>query len=310
MNKIPIVLAFTPNYFVPAATCLLSIFKNTTANARFHIICLLSEELPEKFEEDLKLLVEKERADFSFIYLGGQLSGVYVDEKYSIATMFRLLTPRLLPEHDKIIYIDCDIIVQNDLAELYSSIDLGENYLGGVREAPLDFQLKHLRSIGCDAGYVNAGFLVMNLKQLRQDNMAERFVERAYVGGLEFFDQDILNILCHGRIVFLPPYYNSIRTFYLPEYKKDFFKCYDEEDYMNVLDHGTVHYTGSKPWNTFTVKFDLWWWYYEQLPQQIKDYGQVSKNIHMLYKVYDTKVGRLLIDGLKTVYRKIRSKRT
>ncbi|UVO70313.1 hypothetical protein NXW64_04050 [Bacteroides ovatus] len=47
-GMIPLVVAFTPNYFVPAATCLYSIFENMQMEVRLHIICLLSEELPER----------------------------------------------------------------------------------------------------------------------------------------------------------------------------------------------------------------------------------------------------------------------
>ena len=54
----------------------------------------------------------------------------------------------------------------------------------------------------------------MNLAQLRQDNMVPRFLEAAKAEGLQFPDQDVLNQLCKDRILGLPPYYNSIRTFF------------------------------------------------------------------------------------------------
>jgi UDP-glucose:(galactosyl)LPS alpha-1,2-glucosyltransferase len=304
-NKIPVVLAFTPDYFVAASTCLLSILKQASAAAHFHVICLLSLELDPGQKGALQLL-GKDRAEFTFLDLQDQLRDVYVDKQFSIATMFRLLTPELLKEYDKVIYIDCDIIVQHDLEQIYQNTELGNNYLAGVKEAPLAFQLGHLHEIGASAAYINAGFLLMNLKSLREDHIVPEFISMAQRGGLRFFDQDILNIVCKGRILFLPPYYNSIRTFYLPQYKAAFLNCYTEEDYLQVMHRSTAHYTGAKPWNTFTVKFDLWWDHYEALPDSIKSYGQVNRRMQKLYYLYRRRTGRYLVDVTQSLYRKLK----
>ena len=67
-GMIPLVVAFTPNYFVPAATCLYSIFENMQMEVRLHIICLLSEELPERLKQKIQQ-IGGERACYSFVYL-------------------------------------------------------------------------------------------------------------------------------------------------------------------------------------------------------------------------------------------------
>lgn len=54
VNEVPIVIAFTPNYFIPAATCLYSILKHSQEAEKFHVICLLTEELPQRMKENLK----------------------------------------------------------------------------------------------------------------------------------------------------------------------------------------------------------------------------------------------------------------
>ncbi|HFK5529222.1 TPA: glycosyltransferase family 8 protein [Elizabethkingia anophelis] len=307
MSKaIPLVLAFTPNYFIPAATCLYSIIKNSSKAEKFHVICLLTEELPLDMIEKLKRLTS-DRIQYSFINLTGKLKDVYIDERYTIAASYRLLLPDLLPEYDKALYIDCDVIVRNNLAELYNEIDLKDNYLAAVYEASLDFQIPYLHSIGSRPGeYINSGFLIMNLKQLRQDGMVTRFLQAAKSDGLQFPDQDVLNKLCKGRILALPPYYNSIRTFFLPQYKKDFLNYYSEKDWNNVQEHGTIHYTGAKPWNSFTVKFRDWWDYYEQLPTEIKNEWQVNNKMYTLYRLYRTAIGSFFINSLQSIYRKLK----
>ncbi|MDE5493053.1 glycosyltransferase family 8 protein [Elizabethkingia meningoseptica] len=307
MSKaIPLVLAFTPNYFIPAATCLYSILKNSSEAEKLHVICLLTEELPLRMIEKLKRLTG-DRIQYSFINLTGKLQDIYIDERYTVAASYRLLLPDLLPEYDQALYIDCDVIVRNNLAKLYNEIDLKDNYLAAVYEASLDFQIPYLNSIGSKPGeYINSGFLIMNLKQLRQDGMVAQFLKAAKADGLQFPDQDVLNQLCKGRILALPPYYNSIRTFFLPQYKKYFLKYYSEEDWKSVQEHGTIHYTGAKPWNNFTVKFKEWWDYYEQLPSEIKTEWTVNKKIHVLYKIYYTRIGNFLISTLQKLYRKLK----
>lgn len=302
----PIVLAFTPNYLIPAVTCILSILEHSEDTDVFHIICLLSQPLPQKKKKKLRR-VNKSRLHFSFINLQGKLEEIYVNEKYTVAASYRLLLPKLLPEYQKVLYIDCDVIVRNNLAKLFREIEMGDNYLAGVFETTLDFQLTHMKAIGCEPGsYINSGFLVMNLELLRQDDMVSKFIEASKEKGLEFPDQDVLNQLCKGRILGLAPYYNSIRTFYLPQYKTDFLTYYTEEDWQSVQTHGTVHYTGTKPWDAFTIEFSTWWKYYEMLPAEIKEEGSINKKMQRLYRIYNTLLGAFIIDKVQSVYRKIK----
>ncbi|AJW64738.1 General stress protein A [Elizabethkingia miricola] len=306
--EIPIVVAFTPNYLIPAATCLHSVLKNSPESEKFHVICLLTEELPQRMKEKLERLGGK-RIRYSFMNLTGRLQDIYIDERYTAAASYRLLLPDLLPEYDKILYTDCDVVIRNDLAELYKGIDLGDNYLAGVYESVLDFQVDYVKSIGCEPGqYINSGFLVMNLIKLREDNMVSKFLEAAKIEGLQFPDQDVLNQLCKNKILGLPPYYNGIRTFFLLQYKKEFLQRYSEEDWLQVQQNGTVHYTGAKPWNSFTIKFDTWWDYYEQLPIEMKNEWAVNKKMYRLYKLYRTTIGNFLISSLQTIYRKLNSR--
>lgn len=305
-GKIPLVLAFTPNYFIPAAVCILSVLKHAEPADYFHIICLLSEPLPDRMQQQLRRLGGN-RAHCSFIDLRGKLQGIYVDEKYTIAASYRLLLPDLFPGYAKVLYVDCDMVVRNNLARLYRETELGNNYLAGVFEATLDFQVAHIKAVGCEPGkYVNSGFLLMNLKQLREDNMVDKFLAASKSAELEFPDQDVLNKLCRGRILGLPPYYNGIRTFYLPRYKSDFLKYYTEEEWDRINAQGTVHYTGTKPWAAFTVQFDVWWAYYAQLPREIRKEEQVNGKVKCLAKVYRTPLGGGLVDGLQAIYRKLK----
>jgi len=305
-ERIPLVLAFTPDYFIPAAVCLLSVFRHARPDDCFDVICLLTEPMPENMRHQLHRL-GCQRTRYLFIDLQHELQDVEVDDKYTVASCYRLLLPRLLPDYDKVMYIDCDVVVRNNLADLFRKTELGDNYLAGVFEATLDFQIARTEAAGCEPGrYINSGFLIMNLRKLREDGKVDQFLTALRAGYLEFPDQDVLNQVCKGRIMGLTPVYNAIRTFFLPLYKPAFLKIYDEADWQAVQRHGTVHYTGGKPWNMFTVKFDLWWNYYEQLPAEIKKFGEVDKKVYRLFQVYRNATGRLLIHGAQYCYRKLK----
>ena len=305
-TPVPLVIAFTPDYFIPAATCLYSIFENMRPDGQLHVICLLGGELPERLRQKIQV-IGGQCARYSFVNLQGRLQDIYVDAKYTEAASYRLLLPDLLPEYDKVIYIDCDVIVRNDLVGLYHSVELGRNYLAAVFEAPLEFQMERFKAIGCDPmEYINSGFLIMNLKQMRRDKMVDKFLEASKADYLEFPDQDVLNRLCKGRIIGLAPYHNSIRTFYLPQYKKSFLQKYTEQDWEEVRRHGTVHYTGAKPWNYFTVEFRLWWQYYDRLPGEIKKEWKMNKKICLLAKLNGIPCVYFVLDGIRRLYRKLK----
>lgn len=307
LNDVPLVISFTPNYFIPAATWLWSVLKHSDQHSRFHIICLLSENLSEKLKNTLKKIDRSDRVTLTFINLENKLKNVYVDERYTIAASYRLLLPELLPQYDKIIYSDCDMIIRNDLAKLYRETDIGDNYLGVVYESPLDFQEKNILKLGCKPGfYFNSGFLIMNLKALRDNEMTSQFIEGLKTDYLEFPDQDVLNMLCQNKVYGLPPYYNSIRTFYLPQYKEFFLQKYTEEDWNSVWEHGSIHYTGDKPWKSYTVEFHVWWKHYWELPKEVRKVDQYNKKINGLYRFYSNPLGKWIFESLKNIYRKIK----
>ena len=303
-DKIPLVLAFTPNYFVPAATCLYSILEHSDPQDSFQVICLLTEELPESMKQALVQL-GRGRLQLSYKDMKGKLSDIYIDERYTEAASYRLLLPELLLDHDKVLYIDCDVIVRNDLAALYKQTDISDYYLAAVFEASLESQEAYLAQLGLEAGeYFNSGFLLMNLKKLREDEMVPKLLEAAKTPGLQFPDQDVLNQLCKGKVLGLPAYQNSIRTYFLPQYKQDFLRYYSPADWQAVWQHGTIHYTGGKPWDTFTVQFNVWWDYYQDLPRTVKATWKLPKRMYWLYRFYCSGFGKYSLDSIQQCLRR------
>ena len=289
---IPLAIAFTPNYFVQAATTLRSVL-DASLDGQFRVVCMLTEEIPQRMQDELKRMGGG-RLVLEYLPLKGRLQGIYIDPRYTEAASMRLLLPELLPELDRVLYLDCDIIVRQDLARLWEEIDLDDNYLAAVYEAAIEGQAERFRALGCDpAKYFNSGFLLMNLAQMRSEKVSEKLLEACRVPYLEFPDQDALNQVCQGRVLPLSPLYNSIRTFFIPKYEPDFVRQYGEELWDKVQREATIHYTGGKPWNLFTVQFGAWWRVYDTLPAEIKAEWTPGK-MARFWKLYRTPFGRVL----------------
>lgn len=299
----PLAIAFTPNYIVPAAAMLKSLLD--ASSGVFEVICLVTEEIPVTMQEALRKLGNG-RLTFRYIPLEGRLKGIYTDPRYTEAASFRLLLPVLLPEFDSILYIDCDVIVRQDVGKLFRETDLGDNYLAAVFEAPIEGQAERFRALGCDPiRYFNSGFLLMNLAQMRTENVSDRLLDACRVPYLEFPDQDALNQVCQGRVLPLSPIYNGIRTFFLPQYKEDFCKVYSARLWMDVQRSANIHYTGGKPWNIFSVQFGEWWRVYYSLPKDVRNCLRVKSPIKFLSLLYKLGIGGIIDRGI-IAYRKLK----
>lgn len=297
--RVPLVVAFTPNYLVPVATTLRSVLDASALSTCYEVICLVQEEPDEDFKAKLALIDGGTgRLSFRYMCLEHKLRGAYVDPRYSSAANYRLVIAEELPEYRHVIYTDCDVIIRQDLGLLYQTIDLSDNYMAGVAEASTEWQINRYKPLGCVPGkYINSGFLVLNLEAMRQDNVSARFAEfLARAEYLEFPDQDAINIVCRERLYYLPPEYNSIRTFLLPAYRDLFLKYYSPAALKRVHQLGNIHYTGQKPWQGYTIYMELWWHVYWRLPRAIRDDMSMPRSLKCKARLLSLPLVRRLIN--------------
>ena len=140
---------------------------------------------------------------------------------------------------------------------------------------------------------------------MRQEKVSERLLEACRVPYLEFPDQDALNQVCQSRVLPLSPLYNGIRTFFLPAYRADFEQQYPEPGlWENLQKEATIHYTGGKPWDIFSVQFAAWWRVYDTLPASIRSEWKPGK-MYRFWKWYRTPLGRL-VDGARSLKRMLK----
>jgi len=171
-----------------------------------------------------------------------QFKGFHSFANTSLFTYARFLFQNMFPHLGKVIYLDVDVLVLGNLAELYS-IPLGENLLAaavgrGTSRADHCWGVLNYKVLGIppETPYFNAGVLVMDLEAWRRENFAKRCMDYAekYPELCIFWDQTVMNTLLAGRFTHLDQKWNQ--QFNGPD------KSYVKE--------GILHYCGpDKPWS-------------------------------------------------------------
>lgn len=126
--------------------------------------------------------------------------------------LIRSVYSKIFPELDKILSLDIDTIVTENIDELWD-IDISNYYIAGVRDTP-EFNKNGL--------YINGGVLLCNLKKIREDKMDEKMIFRLNHYREEYAEQDTLNKVYKNHILELPTEYNSHPLFmnYNPNKRK------------------------------------------------------------------------------------------
>ncbi|HFU4109076.1 TPA: glycosyltransferase [Streptococcus suis] len=160
-------------------------------------------------------------------------------EGISLEAYFRILLPSQLAELDKVLYLDCDILVNGSLKELWES-DLSHYYLAGVNELDmLHLNSEYREKIGFNVQdiYINSGVLLINLDRMRKDKIEEYLFSRAeeIKDSIEYQDQDIINIGLKGQILNLEDKYN------MTAYQR-------KVNHIPLEEAVIIHFNWHKPW--------------------------------------------------------------
>ena len=183
----------------------------------------------------------------------------------SLAAYYRLFIPLVACHYPKVIYLDCDVLLQSDIASLLA-VELGECSLAGVIdpncEIQDDVQLREhlcgdlgLRDI---SNYINSGVLLFNIEVLLVKDMPQTFFDIASKSKGFFGDQDVLNVACEDSILFLDSRWNVFWGLTFERHKMR----NHTDDMIDQLLHEAflVHYAGEKPVQRPNAPLGAEWW--------------------------------------------------
>lgn len=276
---IPIALSFDTSYAPYASVLIKSILINSDPDYIYDFYIINKETTPESMRRIHADLVDYKNKNLRFLNLDKYICNYsfFTHKHFTEETYYRFVLPNLLPELDKIIYLDCDVICVGDISSLYK-IDVGDNYVAAVRDVQVlgEFKADHMRSfdylikIGMKDpyNYFQAGVLLLNLTKLRSVGFTEKtlgMVHEKY----KYVDQDILNVICENHVHYIGYMWNLMFDHDGSRISKYIsnapLQCYEE--YMKAREvPAIIHYAGDhKPWNHPNEDYgEVFWTYARQ----------------------------------------------
>lgn len=308
-NNIPVVIAADDKY-VPYVTVMLrSVVENSSPENNYDFIVLHSSITPKHqkaIQEEFRDYVNFRIRFYEVAYL---YSSVKLKTHFhiSVETYYRLLMQDIMKHYDKVLYIDSDLVVLDDLAKLYHTdmegwclaavrdIDMAGNY-HGKDPARKDY-FRTVLTIANPYDYFNAGVLVMNLKEFRKHYTTKSILDTIAKHEWLYMDQDILNYMCEGRVKYLDMSWNVVMNWQNEnESRMEVMVCAPHQlylDYMASRKHPRIaHYAGfQKPWNLPECDMADYFWKYAEMTSVYQD----LKN--RLLPVPITRMGTMVTDA-------------
>lgn len=341
-NNIPVVFS-SSNSFAPYLGVALKSMMNTISQESNYDIIVLEKNIKDEEKRKLMSICEdKANVSLRFINTKSIVSNInfYVPTKdLSEETYYTVLVPWILRNYDKALVLDCDIIINHDVALLYNT-DLCDLYIGAVKEI---VYLGFLNNPILNANdslteyteiklglknpydYFNAGVLLMNLSKFRENYSMETFLNMIDKNQFSIVEQDLLNSVCAGKVLFLDYSWNFMSCLSEPSAIDEKLSPSDttipnlklapENEillYEEASQHPYIyHYlTRLKPWKCPYLKYaDIWWKiarttvYYEtfiyqlsqnigkRLDDRVSNLEIISFNLQNRMGIFDTRSG-------------------
>jgi lipopolysaccharide biosynthesis glycosyltransferase len=243
---IPVLFCTDSNYWQHMGAALASLLVSNTRHQFRIMVCSIQPD-PESESKTRQIAVEYGNATVEFIRFTPDIESFPISGHITPGAYLRLfMTEYVDPTLEKLLYLDCDLIVRKDIEALWA-VDI-DNYLAA---AALEPYLEEHQALGFAPGdaYFNSGVMLINLTQWRSQDLPAKFIACANqrYSALTYWDQDILNIALRGQVAFFSPRWNFLAIYaeMLPEQLR-----LTRDQFLSIRrDPGIIHFTTAfKPW--------------------------------------------------------------
>jgi len=156
--------------------------------------------------------------------------GPNFNNSWTYMCMIRAAFPEMFPQYKKILSLDIDIVITENVSELWD-YDISDYYLAGVPE-------KQRQKSSADPLYINFGVVMMNLEKLRQDGIQDQLITALNTTHFGCPEQDAYNKFCAGHILGIPADYNYTTYSHITG---------------DAQKERILHYAGQKFWRHYAV---------------------------------------------------------
>ncbi len=259
MQKYNICYSLDFNYVEQFCASVASVLTNSDKDEFFNFF-ILDGGLSDKNKAEINILkniknfniryIKMKEEDFRDCPLLCNKSENYKDYHVTLPTYYRFLLPDLLNDLNKILYLDCDVIVRSSLKEL-----INQNFDGNAAIMVLDAESeKNALRLNINK-YFNAGVMLINLDYWRSNDIKNKLFSYAKNNSDKILwqDQDIINSVLAGNIKEVSKKWNY-----------QYFQ-YENIDKKNASEAVIIHLAGRfKPW-LIPFESEIYNLYYEYL---------------------------------------------
>ena len=285
-GKAPVSLVLSANeYYVPYMGTLLESIKEHASADRTYDIVVLHRDISANSQAVLQRLMAPSNFSLRFFNTTRLMreyeSKLFLRGHFRIETYFRLLMQDILPNYNKALYLDCDMVVNKDIAELFD-VDVNGYLLAAVQDADTaglynGFEpqkknyMDNIMKMKDPYSYFQAGTILFNLAEFRKHYTVDEMFEYATSYEWELLDQDVLNHFAEGHVKYLDMRWNVVMDWNGIRIK-EIIGLAPRRLYQGYMesrkDPYIVHYAGpDKPWDNFESDFaDYFWGYAQRTP--------------------------------------------
>lgn len=281
-KNIPIVFASDNNYSPYLGVTLFSLLKNISKDNNYDIVILDS-----KIKEINKLRINSLIKDLDNVsiryfnidsfYQKYNSNILFTTKNYSLASFNRFFIPNLFHNYDKIIYFNTDLLIFEDIVNLYN-IDLEDNLMGVVSDIEY-FQNRNSLSDYCTEKleiesvfkYFNSGVLLFNIQKCLLNEFLDKCLKQLRkVKEPICAAQCIINSVCKNKVKYMDWAWNA--QYHIQSMDEHYYEKLPQrylDKYNECLKNPKIlHFTsGNKPWNNLEMNFaDIYWEHAKMTP--------------------------------------------
>ncbi len=208
-KNIPVIFASNDNYALYLGVAVKSLLENASPEFNYDLMVMEG-----CISETKKFLLKKMAADYPncslrFVPVADyvEIPGLHLNKYFSIETYYRLFIPTLFGAFDRLIYLDCDLAVLEDISKLYQT-DISGCTIGATRNIStihlylneyiwenINWKKYYEETLQLEkpVNYFQAGVMLIDVKRMKAGNNQERLLDLANSFNPFFVDQDILN---------------------------------------------------------------------------------------------------------------------
>jgi lipopolysaccharide biosynthesis glycosyltransferase len=250
-DQISIAFACDDNYAKHVAVVMQSIFANAAPGDRheFHILTM---GLTSETERRLRSVVAGSGGTLTVHQIAEKNLISFPNNRQTLNAYLRLFLPEILPDHNKVLYLDADLLVFTSLSSLWQH-SLDKFAIAAATDSMFYFtgsaeEYFHTLNLSSEHRYFNSGVMLLNLEFLREFKLLKKILEwvtdNAHL--MVHSDQDALNAILIDKVNYLHVAWNLQIPLIYPV---RFGWGSTQELFEAVTKPAIIHYvTGRKPW--------------------------------------------------------------